>query len=409
MRGTCTARMAALLIATGLLAGCTAPSLPQHENSWLSYKFSRACDHCPDLTDTAEAINYYCAIGVDPAGCAKTPPDPHLTLSDFTQPYVFPGPAIYANLGDLRIGRDMYCAQKAGGSVACFVSNYGPAPFDPALNKTNCVWAACDDFGKPFYNFPKLNEAILQGTSNVSGGYPFPPFATVGMTFTPGSGGAISPNAVKFYTFDSDGNLLLAPALDGEGPKTTPRMCMACHGGTYDPSTHSVLGGSFLPFDVYYFQYGKGTTGDFYHTPLPSLDDQQEQFRQLNAIVKATNPTPAIATVIDGMYPDGVGNANSTAVDGFVPSGWSGHETLYTSVVRQYCRSCHLASGLDFGSFQQFKNSAVNIERLVCETHDMPHAEVPLAMFWKDTLAQNDLRDFLKSQGITGADLHDCH
>jgi len=402
------------------VAGCGAQSLPPHANSWLSYKYSRSCDHCTELTDTVEAINYYCAIGVDPAGCAKTPPDPHLTLTDWFFPYFFTGSvgelpppnAIYANLGDLRIGRDMYCYEARTdsgrglplGSLACFVSNFGPAPFDPALNKTNCLWAACDGNGQPFYNFPKLNEAILQGTEY----YNRHPFASVGMTFTPGPGGAISPNAVKFYTFDSDGNLLLAPALDGEGPKTTPRMCMACHGGTYDSTTHSVLGGSFLPFDVYYFQYGKGTTGDYLHIPAPSLDDQQEPFRQLNALVKTTNPTPAIVTVLDGMYPDGIENANSIAVDGFVPSGWSGHETLYNSVVRQYCRTCHLASGVDFGSFQKFKNAAVNIERLVCETHDMPHAEVPTAMFWRDTLALNDLRDFLKSQGMTGADLHDC-
>src|SRR5258707_1298255 len=114
MRGTFTARMAALLIATGLMAGCSAPSLPQHGNSWLSYKYSRSCDHCPELTDTAEAINYYCAIGVDPAGCAKTPPDPHASLFEWARPYFFPGGiqqfpppnAIYANLGDLRIGRD---------------------------------------------------------------------------------------------------------------------------------------------------------------------------------------------------------------------------------------------------------------------------------------------------------------
>src|SRR5580765_7972645 len=121
MRGTCTARMAALLIATGLVAGCAQP-VPPRTNSWLSYKYSFSCDRCPDLTDSVEAINYYCTIGVDPAGCAKTPPDPHLTLTDWWLAYFFvggivefpPPNAIYANLGDLRIGRDMYCAQKAG-------------------------------------------------------------------------------------------------------------------------------------------------------------------------------------------------------------------------------------------------------------------------------------------------------
>ena len=89
-------------------------------------------------------------------------------------------------------------------------------------------------------------------------------------------------------------DLFFSPALDGEGFKTNPRMCMACHGGKYNSTTHSVTDAQFLPFDVYYFQYSMeaGYT----------IDDQQEGFRKLNALVNQTNPEPEIAAFIDGLY-----------------------------------------------------------------------------------------------------------
>src|SRR6267142_3460457 len=407
--------MSALIVVTGLLAGCAATP-PAHTNSWLSYKYNSTCNNCQDLTDTNEAINYYCAIGVDPVGCAATPPNPSLTLYEWTNTYLFGRETtIYANLGDLRIGRFMQCSQ-TGQNVACSVTNYGPPPFDTAHNKRNCDWAGCDLRGVPFYDFPQIDQAIL-GAIEAEADYFDPdlhPFATVAMTFTASSGGTTGANDVKFYAFDQDGNLLLNPALDGEGPKTNPRMCMACHGGTYDPSTHSVTGASFLPFDVFYFRFFNKALGsigsDLYNvSAFSNLNDEQESLRRQNAIVKATNQTPAIKEVIDGMYPDGVGNRDSLAVDGFVPNGWSGHENLYNSVVRQYCRTCHLASSTDFATYQKFKDSARSIENLVCETHDMPHAEVPYALFWlKDKLAQNDLREFLRNELPSGTDLHDC-
>jgi len=399
--------LGALLVVSTPLAGC-AGTPPPHTNSWLSYKYNRACANCSDLTDTDEAINYYCAIGIDPTGCAETPANPKLSVDGWLGGFYFPlaasgteAFAVYGNLGDLRIVRDMHCA-RSGTDVACYVSNWGVAPYDNVRQKTNCDWAGCDSRGVPFYDFPKLDFDLVKRVSD----YPFPgvdhPFATVAMTF---SGTNTGPNRVKFYTFDGNGNLLVNPALDGEGGKTNPRMCMACHGGTYDIGTHSVSGASFLPFDVYYFQYtdtvGFSLTG--------SVDAQQEGLRQLNDMVKTTSSRPAITEVIDGMYPDGVGNQNSKAVDGFVPSGWSGHENLYNSVVRQYCRTCHLASATDFATYQKFKSSAAGIENLVCETHDMPHAEVPYALFWlKDKLAQNDLREFLRNELPPGTDLHDC-
>jgi hypothetical protein len=405
-----------------LLAGCGGFSPPPHSNSWLSYRYSFGCNKCADLTDEAEAWNYYCALGVDPTGCANGQ-QPTLTLDDWKAANGFPTTghpdayAAYGNLGDLRIGRDMNCVQSANQNVACYVTNYGVAPAGRGVNGnsadgTNCDWVGCD-LHNPTYTYPNLGFAIDAAIDGLV------PFATVAMTFTASSSASNNPNPVGFYVFDKVGNIVPSAALDGEGNKTVPRMCMACHGGTYDPSMHTVTGSSFLPFDVFYFEYShQRDVGGVIFSGHPEfgLDNQQEPLRKLNALVKATNtpaasqtptqPQAAILEFINGLYPDGVDNPGSTAVDGFVPSGWSANPKLYNSVVRQYCRMCHLGQSATFTTYQHFQNSAPAIEDYVCQSHDMPDAQVPFAAFWKDPLAKADLRDFLKGEGI--ANLHDC-
>src|SRR5262245_34151516 len=174
-------------------------------------------------------------------------------------------------------------------------------------------------------------------------------------------------------------------------------MCMACHGGTYT-SANDVMGSRFLPFDVFSFRYPDAAGWSF--------DEQQERLRKLNAIVASTDPGPPILDLIGGMYPGGVTNEGSTAVDGYVPAGWSGDPTLYTGVVRPYCRTCHLAQPATFMSLSDFQGLAEQIKTLVCDKHDMPHAQVPYGVdrtrigFWNDRVAQQDLGNFLKSQGV---------
>jgi hypothetical protein len=401
--------LAPIAIAALLLAGC-AVSTPPRANSWLSYRYNFSCNGCAELTDEVEAWNYYCALGVDPTGCANSQ-QPTLTLDDWKAANGFPATghpdayAAYGNLGDLRIGRDMNCVQLSNQSVACYVANYGPPPYASGLGTTNCDWAGCSEppFPPASYYYPFFSKAIDDAVTARS------PFATVAMTFTPNTGTANNANAVAFYAFNGQGDLIPSAALDGEGNKTIPRMCMACHGGTYDANTHSVTGASFLPFDAFYFQYS--------HAQGYTLDDQQESLRKMNAMVKATSTPPASQTpnqaqaaileFVNGLYPDGVDNSGSIAVDGWVPSGWSANPKLYNGVVRQYCRMCHLAQTSTFATYQQFKNSAAAVEDYVCNSHDMPNAEVPFARFWRDdVLAKADLRDFLKGEGITN--LHDC-
>ena len=204
----------------------------------------------------------------------------------------------------------MNCVTSANGNIACYVTNYGPAPFDPATGGVNPVWLGAN-------NFPLFSQAIDDAIAGNA------PFATVAMVWN--KKGAINQwaNAVTFYVFDGNGNLFFSPALDGEGGKTNPRMCMACHGGAYDSATHSVTGAQFLPFDLFSFQHSSqaGYT----------LDDQQEGYRKLNALVNATAPAPAIAEFITGTYNNAVDTAGTLADGNYVPPGWAGEETLTTA------------------------------------------------------------------------------
>jgi len=162
--------LAPIAIAALLLAHCGV-STPPRANSWLSYRYNFSCNGCTDLTDEVEAWNYYCAIGVDPTGCANSQ-QPTLTLDDWKAANGFPATghpdayAAYGNLGDLRIGRDMNCVQSSNQNVACYVTNYGSPPFGghDQIDHTNCDWAGCQYwFGSPTnlaYYYPFLSYAI---------------------------------------------------------------------------------------------------------------------------------------------------------------------------------------------------------------------------------------------------------
>jgi hypothetical protein len=373
------------------LAGCS--TVPGHDDAWLSFKYGFHCGdptHCPGLSDIDEAAKYYQGLGIaDPRTYVF---DQWLSDNGFVDgAQVVRG--VYANLGDLQIGRDMNCVTK-GTKTACYVDNQGPPP---AL----------------FDGWPDIKTALQE----VDGTLHDLPFATVAMVYDSAITG---PNQVSFYAFSHDFNdasqtfgknvLIELAQLDGDNDKedvfkSLPRMCMACHGGTYDTNTHTATGSSFLPFDVFFFRYS-GKDGF-------TFDDQAESFRKLNAIVAATKPTPAIQEFINGMYPEGVNNANSAAFDGFTPPGWADDAQLYHGVVRQYCRMCHIAQPQSFTKSSDFVGFAHQIQHEVCETHDMPHAQVPFGVdgtkigFWHDQVAQHDLGNFLSSQGIGSCLPHD--
>jgi len=397
----------ACIFAALVLSGCGSGSgsgqlvgPPAHTDAWLSYKFSQGCGPYPgtctdpdgnlSMTNTAETDRYYTAIGAESSGGSRMNITDWLGANGYYTASVTK--ASYANTLDLQLGRQMNCWQN-GQTIACFVSNYGPAP----LINTGAI--------NP--NYPNLSQAVSQ-ISNPS----TPAFATVAMLFNPNGIGS-NGDPVTFYVFDGTGNLLDYATLDQEGLiKTVPRMCMACHGGTYDPVKHSVkapatsqLGASFLPFDVWSFFFG----------PSLSRDAQQESFRQLNALVLATNPSPAIRGLINDLYSNNV-TVPGTKIpdDTYVPASWQpaanngdpNGPKVYKGVFRQYCRMCHLAQDApDFSSYSSFKatGNAMQVNALVCNAADMPHAQIPFGGikglgFWWDTLALTDMNTVLQQQ-----------
>ncbi|HET7107512.1 MAG TPA: hypothetical protein VFI38_11935 [Candidatus Acidoferrum sp.] len=74
---------------------------------------------------------------------------------------------------------------------------------------------------------------------------------------------------------------------------------------------------------------------------------------------------------------------------------------------------CHIAQPESFAKASDFVGFANQIQHEVCETHDMPHAQVPFGVdgskigFWHDQVAQHDLGNFFKSQGIGSCLPHD--
>lgn len=291
----------------------------------------------------AETLEYYAAIDAPP------------TLDAFMARYGFPAEgttALYYNVGDLGIGREMHCRATAtpAGGLACYVRNFGT-------------------FGG------NRDEAIAL---TVAGGIPL---ATVAMVYTPPID---APNAVSFIVYGPDNALVNEAQLDTTGNnKSIPQNCLNCHGGRsrYDAATNAVLGARFLPFDPASFAY-----------PVRSdltLLAQEEKFRRLNRLVGNAAPTAGVREMIEGMFP-----VNNTPYNpAFVPSGWSATRAdarAYSDVIAPYCRSCHVsfangpADPLAFPTAESVRSRATAVMARLCGAGPlgMPAAEQTTLTFF---------------------------
>jgi hypothetical protein len=305
---------------------------------------------------TADTFNYYLLNGLPP------------TLASFKSSFGFPTgevTATYFNDGDLGLGREMHCKATSGGGVACYVTNYD-GNHDP--NQTS-----------PVFNLDPTT-VLADATQHVHG------FATVAMIYTGGTGA----NSVKFVVYDANGNWTPTARLDSTGNNVSvPNNCLACHGinATFSAANHTVSANAkFLPFDPFSFKYS--TAAGF------TFADQADKFRRLNALVRAANPTPAIAELIDGMYaPKAVTDPTAVANNDFVPDDWRfangslAGTGLYKGTIKVGCRTCHISAtspGLDFNSADDFSPLIDTIRNDVCGTqHIMPHAERVMKKFWE--------------------------
>lgn len=303
----------------------------------------------PDSQEASEA--YYEAVGAAPG-------KPRYTLEGWKVENGFPSNEVqadYYNYADLGFGREMHCrplpATNAPDSppsgLACYVTNYGD-PLQP-------IGSALSD---------------LLARDN--------PVATVAMEYRPDDG----LNPVRFYAYGAAGQRLTAVALDSEGPKSFPGLCISCHGGTFDPDSAQISGANFLPFDVGLFRYADQDG--------KRLVDQQEAFRQLNALVLTTPVTDGIHNEINTLYLDPRGESHlnepgAQAATRYVLDAWQSAPVLYQEVIRPYCQGCHsaLTGGLQFQSPDDVRVRASSILSAVCDLKEMPHSELASGHFWE--------------------------
>jgi len=301
--------------------------------------------------------------------------------------------AVYFNNGDLQFGRGMHCRSVAHGTsafaqdwIACYVSNFGSVGVDFNLQASN-----------------PLTDAYAN--TNV--------VATVAMEFHPDQ-----TDKVQFWAFKGDnpaataGNYFPNPALDAEGNKPMPQICMGCHQGSYSGTGALVNGAVFLPFDVDSFIGDDGTAiqntlGGGGQRPT------QNDFRQLNQFaLQSSNKGSGVSGAYqrlmdiwykDGGHPTGVNDAAATfhfnqgaaALNTNTPGIFATHQTLYDNVVRPACRTCHVARNPDpttgdtWDALAQLTGTASFIQLYVCGPgnasphHFMPHAQVPYKRFWQ--------------------------
>ncbi len=258
--------------------------------------------------------------------------------------------AQYYNAYDLGFGRNMNCQRGAFSQrVSCYVKNHGQVVVD------DHVTAIAD---------------AISGANLV---------ATVAMDYDP----ADVANTVKFYAYNSAGNIVTDVALDNQGAKAMPGVCLNCHGGYYNANTNSISDAYFLPFDLDNYQYSTIVANK-------SRSAQEESFRQLNQIVTLTNAPTSMTDIIDGWYDNNLSTPNQLFNSEYVPASWTDYETVYNEVVKPYCRTCHIAMDgyRDWDSFSElanYFNSPSFVVNLVCNNGitRMPHAELTLNKFWR--------------------------
>jgi hypothetical protein len=142
----------------------------------------------------------------------------------------------------------------------------------------------------------------------------------------------------------------------------------------------------FLPFDLDSFKDG---TNQFFpaHPPNAAL---QTQLHSLNNIVAKTSPQPAVTQLVNQLwYPGGTAptvpftvNRGAAQLNG---TPFSGHEPLYDNVVKEVCRTCHVAiPAFPWNAFSPMHSLAGLIQTFSCAPQmNMPNAEVPWIDFWQ--------------------------
>ncbi|MEP6692200.1 MAG: hypothetical protein ABJD07_13655 [Gemmatimonadaceae bacterium] len=271
--------------------------------------------------------------------------------------------AVYGNAVDLGVGRRTNCSQGPspwpgfGLVTICYATAHGIPPGQAGFNDSSKITRPEPGIGDDFI----LAMVIVKDTSG-----------TVFLVLLRDSA-IVDGKAVPRY-----GRLAERVALDGEGPKYLPQVCVSCHGGKYNATTRKVDGASFLPLDPSLLAFS---------SPAEQAA-QEENIRTMNTIIVASEPTSAVAAYIRGLYGNKFSVPGTRATPSYVPQGWSSQAGFYKSVVKPYCAMCHLAAptSWNFATWQNFQDNSALIRVAVCNAHTMPHSELQYKAFWtKDT------------------------
>ncbi|MBX3232965.1 MAG: hypothetical protein KIT84_11715 [Labilithrix sp.] len=305
-----------------------------------------------------ETVAYYDAIAAPP------------TLADFADRFGFnaddlfdgdgdQASALYYNNGDLAIGREIHCrsfVEDGEQGTACITRNYG----------------VLDDGTPDFSGDP--DQAMRDAIDNVNS------FAAVCMVkFGTKFNGA--PNDVQFIVYDAQGELANRAGLDTfTSNDAIPNNCLNCHGGIYDRRNSVVIGASFLPYDPEAFLFS--------NEPGFTYEDQEDEFRKLNVLVRNAGPPPGTLQFINGLYGDEAEVEGTKSNLDWIPSGWASTQegkTMYREVYKQFCRTCHTSQVGDYGflTYEDFKAEGAKSLQGACIGNDMPVAEATMNHLWR--------------------------
>lgn len=293
--------------------------------------------------------------------------------------------AIYTNVTDLNLERDMHVSRYSTDGTAYYVCNYPRSATGLNNVKNNENLVAC----------VAMEYSITPGVNRDANG--------------------VEQKFIKFLTFGPGGDLISSVNLDTRGEKYMPGVCVACHGAKNFVRFSELLGASspvlesqFLPFDLNNFRFAAAPAA-------LTRAAQEVTFHYMNnRMLDGANP--AITETIQGYY----AKNGATFDSAYVPPGWATHPGLYKYVVREYCRGCHVALTPSFSSVFEFAQYSSKIASHVCGVYapneteprklwSMPNSKVTFDRFWRDSGAHATLDSFLRSvsaipPGATGCD-----
>ena len=291
----------------------------------------------------------------------------------------------YLNNNDLGSGRDMYLLQRADGTAAAYVTNYGLFNQDPA------------------------NADLAAAKTN--------PGATVAMEYSAVEGQGAT-RIVKFFVFagaDFDANAprVGSANLDGFAEKFVPNLCLNCHGGNYSPANVAApsfadinMGAAFRELDI--------TTYKFPGARDTANASEKAAFKLQNNVVKGLSPAETVTIqpikdLIAGWYAGGTDDQDNN----FTPGGWAGapQQGLYHDLVKNSCRTCHVAfdasaanTGIGWITYDQLRGRRPFLDSFVlCDGRVMPHAITTYRNFWLSVGPHQPaaLRNFSNGTGWT--------